>query len=118
MPPPIQKTVRGARPQFHDNASVDRLISVVTTLAQEVSVLRDRVDTLERLGTEAGWLKDGAVDAYQPSMTVRAAREAAREGFIDRLFYVMREELDDLARGETPEAYWEAVAISEEGKHG
>lgn len=115
MPPPIQKTVRGARPQFHDNASVDRLISVVTTLAQEVSVLRDRVDTLERLGTEAGWLKDGAVDDYRPSETVRKVREQAREAYLDRLFYVLREELDDLSRGETPDSYWEAVAVSEQG---
>lgn len=114
-PPAIPKTVRGKRPDFHDNASIDRAIAMMLTLAQEVSVLRDRVDTLERLGEEAGWLKPGAADAYAPPPEVKARREARREAYLDRLFYILREELDDLEQGETPEAYWKAVEISEKG---
>jgi hypothetical protein len=113
--PKIPKTVRGKRPEFHDNASIDRAIAMMLTLAQEVSVLRDRVDTLEQLGTQAGWLKPGAADRYAPPPEVKAAREARREAYLDRLFYILREELEDLERGDTEEAYWKAAEISEKG---
>jgi hypothetical protein len=46
---------------------------------------------------------------------VKAGREARREAYLNRLFYILREELDDLEQGETAEAYWKAVEVSEKG---
>lgn len=111
----LPRTVRGKRPQFHETAAIDRLISMVLTLASETSALRDRVDTLERLGHAAGWLEPGAVNAYAPPPEVKAAREKEREAFIARLFHILKEELDDLAQGDTESAYWATVTSIETG---
>lgn len=106
----IRKTVRGKRPEFHDDGSIDRLIAMNLALASEVSALRDRVDTLERLGTAAGWLGASAVDNYSPTMDVKLIREARREEFVERIFHVLKEEVEDLQAGETSEAYWAKIA--------
>lgn len=114
-PKRLRRAVAGKRPEFHDAKAVDRLITMVLTLAQEISVLRDRVDTLEQLGAEHGWLKPGAVEAYDPPAEVRAAREARREEEVERLFYALRQDLFDLEAGQTRESYWQTVAAIETG---
>jgi hypothetical protein len=114
--PRLRKTVRGKRPEFHENAAIDRLVHMVMTLASEVSTLRDRIDTMERLGSDAGWLKAGAVDAYRPPLEVRTVREKRREEYVQRLFAIMQEELDDIQGDETDTAYWAAVDAIEKGE--
>lgn len=85
-------------------------------LVSEVSVLRDRLDTLERLGTASGWLAPSAIDNYRPSFDVIKARESVREGLVTRVFHVMREEIEGLERHETLEGYWASVReIESEG---
>jgi hypothetical protein len=111
----MRDTVKGKRPAFHDNASIDRLISMVLALTSDVAVLRDRLATLEALGRDAGWLKDGAIDAYVPSLDERKQREASRDAMLARLFHVLKEELDDLHPGEQGD-YWETIGKIERGE--
>lgn len=105
----LKQTVKGKRPSFHDAASIDRLIAMTMTMASELSALRDRVMTLEALGAADGWLKPGAVDGYRPAVAERAERDRQREAFLNRLFFVLQEELDDLAEDETEDRYWASV---------
>ncbi|MFN7173379.1 MAG: hypothetical protein ACK4MT_01495, partial [Thermaurantiacus tibetensis] len=80
--PPLQRHVRGGRPGFHADPAIDRLIRMVLTLAGEVSVLADRLATVEAL---AG-LDPGAIDAHRPDAAETARREARREasGWVGR----------------------------------
>ncbi len=107
----LPRTARGKRPAFHENASIDRLVSIVLALTSEVSVLRDRLDTVEALGTQAGWLKDGAVDAYVPDQATRERREAAREAYLDRVLHILKAEIEGLERDED---YWATIGEIEE----
>jgi hypothetical protein len=84
-------------------------------MASEVAALRERIDTLERLGQAHGWLKDGAIDGYFPPPEVKAAREKWREDYIARVFYILREEIADLEKDETDAAYWATIAAIERG---
>jgi hypothetical protein len=111
----LRRTVKGKRPAFHDNTSVDKLISITLALASEVSVLRDRLATLQKLGEDAGWLKEGAVEAYVPGKAERVSREAQREEYLQRLFYVMKEELDDLQGDDSADGYWSTIGKIERG---
>lgn len=106
----LKRTVKGRRPAFHENAAVDRLIAMMMAMASELSTLRDRIETLEALGADAGWLQPGAVDAYAPDTPERARRDASREAMLARLFYVLEEELDDITHGETDDTYKAAIA--------
>jgi hypothetical protein len=106
----VRKTVKGKRPAFHENTAVDRLIAMMMAMASEVSTLYDRLDTMERLGEAAGWLKPGAVDAYRPPIDVRTERETRREVYLERLFYILREEIEALERSDSETDYWSKIA--------
>ncbi len=108
----LPSSVRGKRPAFHEQASIDRLIAMVLALTSEVSVLCDRLDTIETLGERAGWLAGGAIDAHVPSQDERAAREARREAMLARVFHILKAEIAGL---EGAEDYWTSIADIEEG---
>ncbi|QMW22435.1 hypothetical protein [Sandaracinobacteroides saxicola] len=108
--------MRGQRPAFHDQPSIDRLVAMVLALTSEVSVLSDRVRTLEQLGIAAGWLAADAVDSHRPDLPEREAREARREALLNRVFAILREELADLAEGDSQSAYWQTIDSIEKGQ--
>jgi hypothetical protein len=101
---------KGKRPQFADDPQIDRLLAMVTALAGEVAVLRERQDTLERLLHSAGALNVTAIEAYEPDETVLADRERWRAAFLDRVLWIVRAGLDEDAAGETAESYSDVVA--------
>jgi hypothetical protein len=106
----VPRTIRGKRPAFHEQSAIDRLIAMNLALVSEVSVLRDRLDTLERVSCAHGWLGATTLEDYRPPLDVIKAREASREGLIERVFHVMREEIEGLERDETPEGYWSTIS--------
>lgn len=112
---PLPKHVSGVRPAFHADPAIDRLIAMVLALTREVSVLRDRTDTLEILGHEAGWLQPGAVETYVAPLPVRQRREASREAMIGRVLSILSEEIADLETGATDDTYWSTIAAIEKG---
>lgn len=75
-----------ARPQFHADADVDRLMAMVTALTQEVAVLRERLDTHERLLEEREILGPSAVEEYDPPAEARQDREALRRRLIASVY--------------------------------
>ena len=106
--PPLRRRAKGARPYFFDDPTSDKLLSIVMALAGEVSVLRDRLDTLERLGEERGGVSQADLEAYRPDASVRAERDAWREDFLNRILRIVHVELE--ATGDDiPERYQAAV---------
>ena len=55
-PAQLKRKAKGQRPTFFDNPDTDKLVSMLMGLAGEVSVMRDRMDTVERLLGEKGLL--------------------------------------------------------------
>jgi hypothetical protein len=71
---------------------------MVLALTQELSVARDRIDTLERLLDRAGVLSAQTVDDYLPTADEAAARSSLRAGMIRRVFRAAEKEAQDLER--------------------
>lgn len=71
--------------QFFDHPDTDMLMSMVVALAGEVAVLRDRLDTHERLGQEHAAISPAAVDEFRPDRTVAEERNVARLAFLRRV---------------------------------
>ncbi|MCC5795451.1 MAG: hypothetical protein JJT85_12080 [Chromatiales bacterium] len=67
---------RGKRPSFCPDPLTERLFGMVLGLATELSVTRQRLDSLERLLAREGTLAAGAVDGYTPDEQVAAERAA------------------------------------------
>jgi hypothetical protein len=106
----LPRAARDGRPQFHADPAIDRLVAMVLGLASEVSVLTDRLATVERLAA----LPPDAIDAYTPGPAEREAREARRDALLDRILAPLTGELEAL--GESRAAYWERIRRIEAGE--
>lgn len=79
------------RPQYLASPDADRTVMMLLALAAEVSALRERVDTHERLAQSGQPPLPAAIEAYLPSAEVEAARAAVRRSLIDRIARVLLE---------------------------
>jgi hypothetical protein len=102
---PVKRTVRGRRPQFFSDPAVDKLHGMMMAMATEMAVLYERIDTLERVAAAKGVMLAEELARFAPDESVQAAREAWRQRFLERLFYLYREELDDRLAGEDERQY-------------
>jgi hypothetical protein len=103
-PKPLARAAKGRKPQYFADPATDKLLSMVLALTQELSVARDRIDTLERLLDRAGVLAAQTVDDYLPTAEEAAARSALRAGMLRRVFRAAEKEAQDLERhGAAPE---------------
>jgi len=86
----VARLARGKRPVYGQAtpAQVNQLLAAVTSLTAEVSVLRQRVKTLEALGTSAGWLPAGAIDTHRPGAAEREEQATWNEALLSRVFYL------------------------------
>jgi hypothetical protein len=92
----MAKKAKGKRPIYLDNAHSDKLLAMVMALVGEVSVLHERLDTLERLTQAKGILSIEEIEAYQPDEQVAQEREQWRREYIARVLRVVQEEADSL----------------------
>ena len=107
--PKVKRRAKGARPYFFDDPAVDKLLAITMALAGEVSVLRDRLDSVLQLADAKGLLSNDDVEAYVPGPDVRAERDAWREDFLRRVLRIVEVELEDVSYENSPEAYRETV---------
>jgi hypothetical protein len=94
---PVRDSVKGKRVRFFPAQGVDELVSICTALAQELWVLRARLNLLERASVEQGWLTEGGVGARPDAAAEAAPEHPERHAFIDRIFFTLREEAEALA---------------------
>jgi hypothetical protein len=88
------RRAKGAHPHFFDDPNIDRLVTMVMNMAMEISVLRERLDTHERVAAAKGAYTPADIEAYEPDDAVRAARDAWRKAFLDRLLKTLEQDYD------------------------
>jgi hypothetical protein len=79
------------RPGYLDSPDADRAVLMILALAAEVSALRERLDTHERLAESDLPATPAAVEAYRATESVEADRAAGRHALIDRIARVLLE---------------------------
>ncbi|MFQ3594801.1 MAG: hypothetical protein SNJ63_01645 [Sphingomonadaceae bacterium] len=109
------REARGKRPQFHESQALDHAMSMILVLASEMATLRERQDTLERVLEGHGIDAGHAIEAFQPTEADLARREAWRQAFLARLYYLARKDAADQARGDTDTRFQETLATIAEG---
>jgi len=109
----LKRKARGERPTFFADPNVDTVIAMVMGLAGEVAVLRDRLDTLERLLDRTGALQRTEIEAFAPNAGVVAERAAWREAFLGEVLRIVEIEVEALADGDL-ERYDSAIRLVEE----
>ena len=91
-----QWTVKGKRSTFFDDPAIDHVVSMLMALSSEVWSLRERVFVIEKVAEESGLKMSEAVEAYQLSGEEKAALAEQRQAFIERIMFVLREEIEQL----------------------
>jgi hypothetical protein len=109
----LQRKAKGKRPYFFDDPAVDKLLAMLMGLAGEVSVIRDRLDTVERLAEARGLFTQQDIESYEPPDEVIAARAARREEFLDEITRIVQAELEGLQTDADGGSYDEAIALVE-----
>jgi hypothetical protein len=103
------KRARGARPYYFDNPDIDRLMTIVLSVAEELSVTRERLDTVERLLEASGTISRQEVDDYTPEESADEEREALRVQNIQRILRIVIEEPQALAESAAAKGAYENV---------
>jgi len=95
-PTPLARASKGRKPQYFADPATDKLLSMVLALTQELSVARDRIDTLERLLDRAGVLAAQTVEDYLPTAEEATERGERRAEMLRRVFRGAEKEARDL----------------------
>ncbi len=95
-PVTLQRVPKGPKPQYFADPATDKLLTMVLELTGELSVARDRIDTLERLIEKAGLFRIEDVETYLPDAHVNAQRAERRARMLSRVFRASEKELDTI----------------------
>ncbi len=85
----LPRIAKGRRPEFYEDPAIDQLFAIVTAITCEISVLYDRLDTVERLLAASGTVPAQAIEAYVPDETSAALRAQRRDELLRRVFAVL-----------------------------
>ncbi|MEM8981451.1 MAG: hypothetical protein AAGC71_00400 [Pseudomonadota bacterium] len=105
----VARYAKGRRPGFYADPAMDEAMSMIMVLASELSVLRDRLDTVEQVFATKTSITRDDIENYAPDEDVLARRESERQDFLKRLFFVANKRAAELAGNDTPERYAEVL---------
>ena len=92
----IPRHAKGPRPDiFPDEPAAERLYSMLLALVTEVAVVRERMDTIERVAASKGVLLRDEIENFEPSIEVREERERWRQAYMDKIFQVLSDEVEE-----------------------
>jgi hypothetical protein len=96
-PVKLARTAKGKRPQYFADPATDKLLNMVVNLLGELSVTRDRLDTVERLLEARGVVPLAEIETYRPTKETEAGRDERRAQMIQRVLRPVEMELEETA---------------------
>ncbi|MDX2222235.1 MAG: hypothetical protein SFV21_05775 [Rhodospirillaceae bacterium] len=82
----LPRQSKGKRPYFFDDPAIDQMMTFIIELTAEVSVVYDRLDTVERLLATKGTVSREEIESYRAPDAVEAERMARRDAYLKRVF--------------------------------
>ena len=96
------KRAKGKRPEYFEDPATERLLSIVMALVGEVSVLRQRLDTVERLSEAKGGVAQAEIEAFVPDKDAAYERGALTKAYIARVMRGVQQAMEAMAVDEKP----------------
>lgn len=87
---------KGKRPHYFDDPAMDRTLSILMALVGEVSVLRERLDTVERLLEAKGSINRADIEAYEPDRVAGRERGLLTREYIARVMRGVQQDMEAL----------------------
>ena len=88
----LPKKAKGKRSIFFDDPSIDQLMTFIVELSAEVSVVYDRLDTIERLLDKQKTISREDIESYRPDQKTEASRNQRRSEYLKRVFRIHSKE--------------------------
>jgi hypothetical protein len=101
----LQQGAKGERPRYFTDPGIDKVLSMTMALAGEVAVMRDRIDSLERLLEAKQPVSREALDTYMPDDAARAERDHWRDRFLNIVLRAVHQEREALERRMNAQPY-------------
>lgn len=87
---------KGKRPYFLKDPDVERVLAVTMAIAQELAVVRERMDTVERILEDKGSLTQADIETYVPPKPIAEERGAWTQEYLARIMRIYQQEIEGL----------------------
>lgn len=94
------RTAKGKKPGYFADPATDKLLQMVITLAGELSVVRDRLDLIERLATAEGAFDRSKIETMSLAADDIRERDSNRADFVARVLRVLDQDLAEITNPE------------------
>ncbi len=99
---------KGKRPYFYDDPAVERVLNITMAVAGELAVMRERMDSIERILEKKGLVLQEEIENYVPeSKEVEEQRQLWHSEYISRVLRIVQQEMEEL---ENPDKDLEEIA--------
>lgn len=109
----LPRKAKGQRPVYFDDPAIDKLISMVFSLASEMSVLYERQDTLERLLDAKNVVSLDEIEEYVPDESIKASRDGRIEVMLASILQVLEGDVAKPRDTKNNISYDQAIEICE-----
>ena len=90
----LPRVAKGKNLVYLDDNSVDNILAMVMTLTQEISVLTDRLDTIEHLIAKNDQIDLDDIDNFEPDYQLQEKRSERRKSLLKRVLLPIEKALD------------------------
>ena len=90
----LPRVAKGKKPIYLDERSIDNLMAMIMTLTQEISVLRDRLDTIEKLLVNKKSITLEDIETFEPDDELIKERKDRRQMLLKRVLLPIDKELE------------------------
>ena len=94
----LKRKAKGKRPSYLSDPTSEKMLAMLMALAGEVSVMRDRMETIERLSEKKNVFSLEDIENYVPSDQEQAVRQERRAEYLQRIFRSVQEGIDELGQ--------------------
>lgn len=108
----LKRKAKGKRPFYFSDSDIDKLLTMVMALAGELSVTRDRLDTVERIAASKNLFSEEDIENFELNSDALEARAARHQILFREITRVISSEIEELDR-ETPSDYDRVVEMVE-----
>lgn len=93
---------KGKRPAYFEDPATDRTLSILLAVAGEVSVLKERLDTVERLLDAKGTISRADIRAYAPDKEAAYERALATKEYVARIMRGVQQDMESMQAADRP----------------
>lgn len=87
---------KGKRPYFFESRETERVMAITMAVAQELAVMRERLDTVERLLEKKGVVTRDDIENFTPNKEEASARGAWTQEYLARILRIVQQEIEAL----------------------